>query len=54
VPATAIQERVPDAKVSNMRIELTGNGWSVAFGAVTKVELEDIPDEVAANLPGIG
>jgi hypothetical protein len=54
VPATAIHELVPDAKVSNARVELAGNGWLVAFEPSTRVELEDIPDEVAAALPGIG
>jgi hypothetical protein len=53
VPAAAIQELLPDAKVSNTRVELAGSGWLVAFEVSTKVELEDIPDEVAAALPGI-
>jgi hypothetical protein len=53
VAATAVQEFMPDAKVSNTRVELAGNGWLVAFEPSTKIELEDIPDEVAAALPGI-
>ena len=53
VPATAIQKLMPDAKISDTRVELAGNGWLVAIERSTKVELEDIPDEVVAALPGI-
>jgi hypothetical protein len=53
MPAAAIQQVMPDAKISDTRAELAGEGWLVAIGPPTKVELEDIPDEVAAALPGI-
>jgi hypothetical protein len=53
VPGTAIQKLMPDAKISNTQVELAGHGWLVAMGRSVKVELEDIPDEVAAALPGI-
>ncbi len=53
VPAAAIQKLMPDSTISDMRVELAGNSWLVAIEPSTKVELEDIPDEVAAALPGI-
>ncbi len=53
VPEAAIARLMPDAIISNSRVELAGKGWLAAIGHTEKVEVEDIPDEVAAMLPGI-
>ena len=53
VPASALQKLMPHARVLDDGVELAGEGWLATIGHSTPVEVEDVPDYIAAASPGI-